>query len=115
MEEVTGNPDPKHISTSFVERQNLTMRTSMRGSPASRMRSLKKLENHAAMVRLYFMCYNVARMSQTLRVTPAMEAGISDHVGSIEDVVGRLEGNDSRCDARPSSLPFWLWPDAETA
>jgi len=51
----------------------------------------KKLENHAAMVALYFMYYNFARVHQTLRVTPAMEAGTADHAWSIEEIVGLLE------------------------
>jgi IS1 family transposase len=88
--EVTGNPDPKHISTSFVERQNLTMRMSMRRFTRLTNAFSKKLENHAAMVALYFMYYNFGRVHQTLRVTPAMEAGISDHVWSIDEIVGLL-------------------------
>jgi IS1 family transposase len=90
--EVTGNPDPKRISTSFVERQNLTMRMSMRRFTRLTNAFSKKLENHAAMVALYFMYYNFGRVHQTLRVTPAMEAGIADHVWSVEEIVGLLEG-----------------------
>lgn len=88
--EVTGNPDPKHISTSYVERQNLTMRMSMRRFTRLTNGFSKKAENHAAMVSLYFMYYNFGRVHQTLRVTPAMEAGISDHVWSIEEIVALL-------------------------
>jgi hypothetical protein len=77
-QEVTGAPDPKHISTSYVERQNLTMRMSMRRFARLTDGFSKKLENHAATVALYFMYYNFARVHQTLRVTPAMEAGIAD-------------------------------------
>jgi hypothetical protein len=89
--EVTGVPDPKHISTSYVERQNLTMRMSMRRFTRLTNAFSKKLENHAATVALYFMYYNFGRMHQTLRVTPAMEAGIADHVWSIEEIVNLLE------------------------
>ena len=80
VEEVTGDPDPKHISTSYVERQNLTMRMSMRRFTRLTNGFSKKLENHAAMVALYFMYYNFGRVHQTLRVTPAMEAGIATHL-----------------------------------
>ena len=88
--EVTGNPNPKHISTSYVERQNLTMRMSMRRFTRLTNAFSKKLENHAAMVALYFMYYNFGRVHQTLRVTPAMEAGIANHVWSIEEIVSLL-------------------------
>ncbi len=87
---IAGDPDPKHVSTSYVERQNLTMRMSMRRFTRLTNAFSKKLENHAAMVSLYFMYYNFARVHQTLRVTPAMEAGIADHVWSIEEIVGLL-------------------------
>src|ERR1700730_3973331 len=88
----TGDPDPKHISTSYVERQNLTMRMSMRRFTRLTNAFPKKLENHAAMVSLYFMYYNFGRVHQTLRVTPAMEAGVASHVWSVEEIVGLLEG-----------------------
>ena len=88
---VSGEPDPKHISTSYVERQNLTMRMSMRRFTRLTNAFSKKLENHAAMVALYFMYYNFGRVHQTLRVTPAMEAGIADHVWSVEEIVTLLE------------------------
>jgi IS1 family transposase len=83
---ITGNPDARHISTSFVERQNLTMRMSMRRFTRLTNGFSKKLDNHKAAVALYFMWYNFARIHQTLRVTPAMEAGISDHVWSAEEI-----------------------------
>ena len=85
---VTGNPDPAHVSTSFVERQNLTMRMSMRRFTRLTNAFSKKVENHAAAVALHFMWYNFGRIHKTLRVTPAMEAGISDHVWSLTEVVG---------------------------
>jgi IS1 family transposase len=87
---ISGDPNPKHISTSYVERQNLTMRMSIRRFTRLTNAFSKKLENHAAMVAIYFMYYNFARIHQTFRVTPAMEAGIADHVWSIEEIVGLL-------------------------
>ncbi len=93
MKVISGDPNPKHVSTSYVERANLTMRMSMRRYTRLTNAFSKKLENHAAMVALYFMYYNFGRIHQTLRVTPAMEAGISGHVWSIEEIVGLLEGN----------------------
>ena len=88
---VTGRPDPKHISTSFVERQNLTMRMSMRRFTRLTNGFSKKVENLYNSVALHYMWYNFARVHKTLRVTPAMEAGIADHVWSIEEVVSLLE------------------------
>src|SRR5215213_1585225 len=87
---VTGNPNPWHVSTSYVERQNLTMRMSMRRFTRLTNGHSKKVENHAAAIALYFMFYNFGRVHQTLRVTPAMEAGIADHVWSVEEIVGLL-------------------------
>lgn len=87
-EEITGSPNPKHVSTSYVERQNLTMRMSMRRFTRLTNAFSKKVENHAAAVALYFMFYNFGRVHQTLRVTPAMEAGVANHVWSIEEIVG---------------------------
>jgi IS1 family transposase len=91
LQTIAGTPDPKHVSTSYVERQNLTMRMSMRRFTRLTNAFSKKLENHAAMVALYFMYYNFGRVHQTLRVTPAMEAGVSEHVWTIEEIVGLLE------------------------
>jgi IS1 family transposase len=84
---ITGRPDPKHISTSFVERQNLTMRMGMRRFTRLTNGFSKKLGNHAAMVAIHFMHYNFARIHKTLRITPAMSAGIADHVWSLEEIV----------------------------
>ena len=81
-----GSPDPRHISTSFVERQNLTMRMSMRRFTRLTNGFSKKLENHAHQVALYFFHYNLCRIHKTLRVTPAMEAKVSDHVWSLEEI-----------------------------
>jgi IS1 family transposase len=86
-----GNPDPRHISTSFVERQNLTMRMSMRRFTRLTNAFSKKVENHEAAIALHFMHYNFCRVHKTLRVTPAMEAGLADHIWEIEELVGLLE------------------------
>src|ERR1700720_751489 len=88
---LAGNPDPKHISTSFVERQNLSMRMGMRRFTRLTNGFSKKLENHGHMIALYFMHYNFCKIHQTLRVTPAMEAGIANHVWSVEELVALLE------------------------
>ncbi len=90
---ILGNPKPEHISPSYVERQNLTMRMSMRRFTRLTNALSKKIENHAAAVALYFIYYNFGRVHQTLRVTPAMEAGVSDHVWSIEEIVALLDSN----------------------
>jgi hypothetical protein len=90
QELVTGAPDPRHISTSYVERQNLTMRMSMRRFTRLTNAFSKKVENHAA-VALYFMWYNFGRIHQTLRVTPAMEAGLTNRVWEIADLIGLLD------------------------
>jgi IS1 family transposase len=94
-EVITGDPNPQHISTSYVERQNLTMRMSMRRFTRLTNGFSKKLENHTAAVALHYMHYNFARIHKTLRVTPAMQAGLSDHVWSIEEIVGLLDAADS--------------------
>jgi IS1 family transposase len=84
---VTGNPDPKHVSTSYVERQNLNMRMGMRRFTRLTNAFSKKYENHVHMLALWHTYYNFVRVHQTLRVTPAMEAGISQHVWSIREIV----------------------------
>jgi IS1 family transposase len=88
---ISGSPDPAHVSTSFVERQNLTMRMSMRRFTRLTNAFSKKLENHEAAVALYTLYYNFGRVHQTLRVTPAMEAGLSDHVWTLSEIVTLLE------------------------
>ena len=88
MKTVSGSPDPDHVSTSFVERQNLTMRMSMRRFTRLTNAFSKKVENHAAAVALHFIHYNFARIHKTLRITPAMAAGLSDHVWSYEEIAG---------------------------
>jgi IS1 family transposase len=89
---LAGNPDPKHISTSFVERQNLSMRMGMRRFTRLTNGFSKKLENHGHAVALYFMHYNFCRVHKTLRVTPAMEAGLTDHVWEVQELLALLEG-----------------------
>jgi IS1 family transposase len=87
---ISGLPDYRHVSTSFAERQNLTMRMNMRRFTRLTNAFSKKLENHEHAVALYFMYYNFARIHQTLRVTPAMEAGITDHVWSLDEIVNLI-------------------------
>jgi len=84
---VIGNPDDAHISTSYVERQNLNMRMNMRRFTRLTNAFSKKLDNHVAMIALFHMHYNFARIHQTLRVTSAMEAGLSQHVWSVHDII----------------------------
>jgi IS1 family transposase len=88
---ITGAPDPKHISTSYVERQNLTMRMSMRRFTRLTNGFSKKLENHCLALALYFVHYNFMRIYKTLRVTPAMAAGITDRVWSWEDIIAIVD------------------------
>jgi IS1 family transposase len=89
---VTGNPDRKYISTSYVERSNLTMRMSMRRFTRLTNAHSKKIANHRHAIALHFMFYNYCRIHQSLRVTPAMEAGLTNRVWSLEDLVGLMEG-----------------------
>jgi len=89
-----GNPDPRRICTSIVERSNLSIRTSVRRLTRLTNAFSKKLENHVAMLCLYFVYYNFCRVHQTLRVTPAMEAGIADHIWDIEELVALLPAGD---------------------
>jgi len=84
---LSGDPDPAHISTSFVERQNLTMRMSMRRFTRLTNGFSKKIENHEAAIALHFMHYNFCRVHKTLRITPAMEAGLAHHVWTVEELV----------------------------
>lgn len=93
MKTVMGDPDPKHVSTSYVERQNLTMRMQMRRFTRLTNGFSKKIDNHGHAVALHFMYYNFCRVHQSLRVTPAMEAGLSDHMWTIEELVSLLENS----------------------
>jgi IS1 family transposase len=82
----TGDPDPKHISTSYVERQNLTMRMQIRRFTRLTNAFSKKTENHAHAVSLHYMHYNFVRIHRALRITPAMAASVTDHLWTIEDI-----------------------------
>ena len=88
---VSGNPDRKHISTSYAERQNLTMRMHMRRFTRLTNAFSKKLENHAYSVALHQMYYNFVRIHQTLRVTPAMAAGVTAKLWDVSDIVALVE------------------------
>ncbi len=83
---VTGNPDPEHIGTSYTERNSLTIRMHSRRFTRLTNAFSKKVENHAHAVALHVLFYNFARIHKTLRVTPAMAAGVSDHVWSLEEI-----------------------------
>jgi len=89
-----GKPDYKNCSTSFVERQNLTMRMSMRRFTRLTNAFSKKVENLGHAVALHFMFYNFGRIHQTLRVSPAMEAGLTDHVWSLEEIAALADVSD---------------------
>lgn len=89
-EVVSGNPDYNHISTSYVERQNLTMRMSMRRFARLSNAFSKKVDNHMHAISLHYMYYNFGRIHQTLKITPAMAAEISDHVWSLEEIAALI-------------------------
>lgn len=88
---VEGNPDIAHVSTSYVERQNLTMRMSMRRFTRLTNGFSKKLDNHIHALALYFVFYNFTRIHKTLRMSPAMAAGITDRLWSLEDVIAKID------------------------
>jgi IS1 family transposase len=92
---ISGKPDFNHVSISYVERQNLTMRMGMRRFTRLTNGFSKKLENHEHSVALHFMHYNFCRIHQSLRVTPAMEAGVSDHVWALEEIVALIESGNA--------------------
>jgi len=94
---VSGNPDPDHISTSYVERQNLTMRMSMRRFTRLTNAFSKKLENHAHALALYFFHYNFCRKHMTLKTTPAVAAGIADRPLTTREIVEILEVEEQKC------------------
>ena len=98
-EVITGAPDVKHVSTSYVERQNLTMRMSIRRFTRLTNAFSKKLENHAHAVALHFFNYNFLRIHKTLRVTPAMEAGVTDRLWNLNDLVDLIEMAEAEEDA----------------
>jgi IS1 family transposase len=88
--DITGNPDPQHISTSYVERQNLTMRMAMRRFTRLTNAFSKKLDNHTHAVALHYMHYNFVRIHKTLRITPAMAAGIARTLWSLDDIAALI-------------------------
>jgi len=88
---IHGDPDPEHISTPYVERRNLSMRMGIRRFTRLANAFSKKLENHVHALSIYFMHYNLVRIHQTLRCTPAMEAGVTDRLWSLEDMVGIVD------------------------
>jgi hypothetical protein len=98
VRKVTGNPNPDYISTSYVERQNLTMRMNMRRFTRLTNAFSRKVENHAASVSLHFQSYNFTRPHQTLtkrygrKSTPAMAAGVAEHVWHVREIAKLLEG-----------------------
>jgi hypothetical protein len=88
---IQGKPDRRHVSTSYAERQNLTMRMSMRRFTRLTNGFSKKVENHAYAVAIHHMFYNFVRIHKTLRVTPAIEARITDHVWTIEEMLNVIK------------------------
>ena len=96
MKEVSGRPDPKHVSTSFVERQNWTVRGTMRRYTRLSNGFSRKLENHAAATALNYFAYNFIKIHRTLRMSPAMAAGVTDRLWSVEDLVALWEAYEQR-------------------
>ena len=94
---------PEHISTSYIERQNLTMRMSMRRFTRLTNAFSKKIENHSAAVALYMMFYNFGRKHKTLGTTPAVKADITDHIWSVEEIVALLEKSEPKS-TRPARV-----------
>jgi IS1 family transposase len=93
---ISGNPDPAHVSTSYVERQNLTLRMSNRRFTRLTNAHSKKAFNHARSVSLYTWHYNFCRIQQGLRVTPAMEAGIADRVWELDDLLAFMASREAK-------------------
>ena len=102
-QKIAGEPDIKHVSTSHVERQNLTMRMSMRRFTRLTNAFSKKIDNHIHALSLYFVFYNFTRIHKTLRMSPAMAAGIADRLWSMEDVVALI---DARAGAAKKRGPY---------
>jgi hypothetical protein len=92
--EITGRPDPEHISTSFAERQNLSVRMGIRRYTRLTNAFSRKIENHAAAVALYYFAYNFVKIHRSLRVTPAMAAGVTDRLWEVSDLVALLEASE---------------------
>jgi hypothetical protein len=93
---VCGAPETKHVSTSFVERHNLTIRMGNRRFTRLTNGFSKKVENHEHMLALFFSFYNFCRIHQTLRCTPAMEAGVSTRVWNISDIVALIDSETAK-------------------
>jgi len=93
---ISGHPNPKHISTSYVERQNWSVRTAMRRYTRLSNDFSRKIENHAAAVALNYFAYNFIKIHRTLRVSPAMAAGVTDHLWSVRDLVDLWESEEAK-------------------
>jgi hypothetical protein len=91
-------PDHKHVSTSFVERQNWTLRTNVRRYTRLSNGFSRKLQNHAAAVALNYFAYNFIKIHRTLRMTPAMAAGVTDRLWDVQDLVALLESYERRAE-----------------
>jgi IS1 family transposase len=91
---IEGNPDPAHVSTSYAERQNLTMRMSIRRFTRLTNAFSKKIEKHALSVAFHYMHYNFARIHKTLRISPAMAAGVTDKLWSVADIVTMIDASE---------------------
>jgi hypothetical protein len=96
MKEVSGRPDPRHVSASFVERQNWTVRTNMRRYTRLSNGFSRKQENHAAATALNYFAYNFIEIHRPLRMSPAMAAGVTDRLWSVEDLVALWESYEQR-------------------
>ncbi|MGH7013423.1 MAG: IS1 family transposase [Stellaceae bacterium] len=107
---IEGNPDPKHISTSFVERQNLNIRMGNRRMTRLTNAFSKKAQNHAHMMAIYFMHYNFVRIHQTLKVTPAMAAQVTGELWEVSDIVRMIDEHESALELETPSDRQWL-PD----
>ena len=92
---IEGNPDARHVSTSFVEGQNLTMRMNIRRFTQLTNANSKKLESHALSMTLHYMHYNFCRIHKNLRVTPAMAAGVTDRVWDMTDVAALIAAQEA--------------------
>lgn len=102
-ERIEGKPDMAHVSTSYVERQNLTIRMHMRRFTRLTNGFSKKIENHAYAVALHMMYYNFVRLHAKLRVTPAMAAGVSDRLWEVSDIVALVEAEEAKADRKRGS------------